>query len=137
MSVTPPELPDEESLAGQYYAWHRQGELRLQRCGDCRAWAHPPRYTCPHCGSRARLWERTAGRGEVYSWSVTHQALHPAFAELVPYCSVIVALVEGPRVLTTVTGLAIEALRVGLPVEVVFPADTFGHRLAVFRPAVG
>ena len=52
----------------------RTGELRLQRCADCGTWRHPPRHRCASCGSLAWTWEPVAGRGRMFSWTITHQA---------------------------------------------------------------
>jgi uncharacterized OB-fold protein len=60
----------------------------------------------------------TSGRGTIYTWTITHQALVPPFAEDVPYAVVVVELDEGPRLVTAVRGLDHAALRLGLPVEV-------------------
>ena len=63
----------------EFYRWAARGELRLQRCADCGTWRHPPRHRCAACGSRASTWEPVSGRGRIFSWTVTHQALDPAF----------------------------------------------------------
>jgi uncharacterized OB-fold protein len=41
-------------------------ELRLNRCGRCRTWHHPPRPICPQCWSRDVLATPVSGRGSVY-----------------------------------------------------------------------
>src|SRR5262245_3236217 len=88
-------LPNPIGPNAEFYAWAARGELRLQRCADCGTWRHPPRHRCASCGSVAATWERVTGRGKVFSWTITHQQLDPAFA--VPYAVVIVELEEGPR----------------------------------------
>ncbi|HEX2085097.1 MAG TPA: OB-fold domain-containing protein [Solirubrobacteraceae bacterium] len=46
--------------------------LHFQRCGGCGLLLAYPRVLCPGCGSRDLGWERSAGRGTVYSGTVVH-----------------------------------------------------------------
>jgi hypothetical protein len=75
-----------------------------------------------------------SGRGSVYTWTVTHQALVPPFAGDLPYAVAVVELAEGPRLVTAVC-VAPDALRIGLPVEVrIAPAsDAIGLHYFVPR----
>ena len=58
-------LPALEGFSGDFFGFCRDGELRFQRCGDCRAWRHVPRELCAECGSWDWTWERSSGRGSV------------------------------------------------------------------------
>ncbi|GIX46969.1 MAG: DNA-binding protein [Candidatus Tectimicrobiota bacterium] len=127
-------LPRGEGYHGDFYRFCKQHELRFQRCADCQAWRHPPRECCPHCGAFAWRWEQVSGKGQVYSWTVVQRALHPAFAEDVPYAVVIVELAEGVRLVSRVLDLPPQELRLGLPVEVVFVDVTPEVTLPMFRP---
>lgn len=112
------------------------GRLHLQRCADCGTWRHPPRFRCAACGSDAVAWEPVSGRGRVFTWTVTHRPVDPAFAAEVPYAVVVVELEEGPRVVGNLLGIATEELSLDLPVEVVVEAA--GPRAACLhfrRPA--
>ena len=128
--------PSPDGLTAEFYAHLAAGELRLQRCDGCGAWRHPPRVMCGRCGSESWGWTPTSGRGVVYTWTVTHQALVPPFADDVPYAVVVVELDEGPRLVTAVRGIANDALRLGLPVEVrvVHVSDAVGLHYFVPRP---
>ena len=97
----------------------RSRALRFQRCEECGAWRHPPRHLCRACGSGRAAWQPSSGRGVLVTWTVTHQAFHPAFAGDVPYVVAVTELEEGVRLVSGVRGLAREDLRIGLPVEVV------------------
>ena len=137
-TLTPPvRLPVLQGYTKAFYDWCRQGELRLQRCQRCGTWRHPPRPMCGSCHSLQWAWAPTKGKGQVYCWTVVHQALDPAFANEVPYAAVVVELEEGPRLATWVTGIAPEALRVGMPVEVWFDAVSAEVTLPKFKPAAG
>lgn len=61
-------------------------------------------------------WERVSGRGKVFTWTVTHRAVDPAFEP--PYAVVIVELAEGPRVVGNLRGIPLDGLALDLPVSV-------------------
>jgi uncharacterized OB-fold protein len=126
-------LPSAVGLNGEFYAFLARGELRLQRCAACNAWQHPPRHRCAHCGSSDVTWEPATGRGRVYSWTVTHRAVDPAFTP--PYAILVVELEEGPRLVGNLRGLEPSELVLDLPVvvEIEHASDTVG--LLWFRPA--
>jgi hypothetical protein len=128
-------LPVLEGLAGEFYRWCRQGELRFQRCADCRAWRHVPRELCAACGSTRWAWERSSGRGRVFTWTVVARAMHPAFAGRVPYAPAVIELEEGVRLLSRVVDCEPETLAVDMPVEVVFEAVAPELALPAFRRA--
>lgn len=127
-------LPRGEEFNGEFYRFCKQHELRFQRCRDCGAWRHMPRESCQACGSFNWAWERAAGKGQVFSWTVIHRALHPGFAAELPYAAVVVELEEGVRIVSHVLDLPVDQLRVGLPVEVVFDDVTPEITLPKFRP---
>lgn len=104
----------------EFYAWCARGELRLRRCNACEQWCHVPRVICPACGSRDWSWQPVRGSGRVYTWTVVHRAMHPAFAADVPYAVVVVALDEGPRIVSRLVDCPPEELAMDMPVEVVF-----------------
>jgi uncharacterized OB-fold protein len=90
---------------------------------------------CPRCGAARWEWSESSGRGRVYSWTVTHQALHPAFASETPYVVAVVELEEGVRVVSRLRGLPPDRLALDLPVQVEFERVADGIALPRFRPA--
>lgn len=126
-------LPSPVGPSAEFYAFCARGELRLQRCADCGTWRHPPRYRCGACGSDAVTWERASGRGRVFSWTITHRQIDPAFTP--PYAVVVVETDEGPRLVGNLRDLDPSELRLDLPVvvELETVSDTVG--LLWFRPA--
>jgi uncharacterized OB-fold protein len=121
-------------LNAEFYAHCAAGALHFQRCVTCGAWRHPPRYRCAACGSPQWSWERSTGRGRVFSWAITHRAIDPAYADELPYAVVVVELEEGPRLVGNLRGIAPSDLALDLPVEVEIEriSDTIG--LTHFRP---
>jgi uncharacterized OB-fold protein len=110
-------------------------ELAFQSCGECGRLQHPPRLTCPHCGSAAFHYAPVAPRGRVYTWTVTHQALVPSFAAEVPYAAVVTELDCGVRIVTGIRGMTPDMLSLDLAVEVVLEEVADGVVLPYVRPA--
>ena len=97
----------------------QDGRLRFLRCGACGYWLHPPVPRCPSCGSRDVAPEAVSGRGEVFSYTVNHQAWDGSDE---PYAIVLVALPEqeGLRLTSNLVNCPVGEARVGLGVRVVF-----------------
>ncbi|MCZ6462705.1 MAG: Zn-ribbon domain-containing OB-fold protein [Proteobacteria bacterium] len=115
-----------------------RGELVLQRCGACGKVQHKPRAVCATCLSSEIEHFVASGRGQVYTFTVTHQNQAPGFREACPYVLAYVELEEGPRLLTNVIGCDPGEVSVGMPVVVDFaPVDDEREAFAVprFRPA--
>jgi hypothetical protein len=110
-----------------------RGELVAQRCGACGALAHPPRPMCPHCHATRREIARLSGRGEVWSWIVPRHPAPIGFAQ--PPVVALIRLDEGITLVSNVAGVAPEAMRNGLRVEVAFEPTAGGHAVPVFRVA--
>jgi uncharacterized OB-fold protein len=110
-------------------------ELRLQRCRACGAYRHPPSPRCPACLSGDAAWVAASGDGTVYSYVVVHQALDPAWEGDVPYVVAIIALAEGPHLLSNVVDTPVDRVAVGMPVKVCFERATEDVVLPKFRPA--
>ncbi len=110
--------PDEESAP--FFEGARRHELMLMRCRSCGAYRLPSRPRCPDCWSTDTEWVRASGNGTLYSFGITHQNLHPAFADEVPYQFAVVELEEGPRIVSNVVGVTDGELRVDMPLRAVF-----------------
>jgi uncharacterized OB-fold protein len=89
---------------------------------------------CARCGSAEWEWSASCGRGRIYSWTVTHEPLHPAFASETPYVVAVVELEEGVRVVGRLRDLPPERLALDLPVEVGFERVSEEIALPCFRP---
>jgi uncharacterized OB-fold protein len=127
-------VPNPVGLNAEFYEHCAHEELRFQRC-ECGVWRHPPRVLCAACGSEGWEWARASGRGRVFTWTVTHQALHPAYAEDVPYALLVVEMDEGVRMVSSLRDLPPADLELGLPVEVVFERRSETITLPCFKPA--
>ena len=112
-----------------------RGELLLQRCAACGTWRHPPSPVCPNCLGDQAAWMTATGQGTVYSFVVVRETRARGWDKMVPYVVAVIALDEGPRMLSNLIDIAPEQVAVDMPVEVTF-ADVEGGatRLPLFRP---
>ena len=133
----PPDLPlpQPEAEAQPYFEALRTNRLVLQRCTGCGVLNHPPRAMCRDCQGMDFGWHDASGNGVVYSYVVTHQAVHPALAGYTPMATVEIELAEGPHLTSNLIDVPPEAIEIGMPVEVVFEAVGEGAVLPMFRRA--
>ncbi len=110
------------------------GELRIQRCLDCTKPFFYPRAVCPACGSVNVEWFTASGQATLYSYVINYRPA-PGFEDEGPYAIAVVQLAEGPRMMTSLTGIAAtpEDLILDMPLRVTFEprGDIY---LPVFTP---
>jgi uncharacterized protein len=131
----PRPLPSPNALTEPYWNALQRRELKLPCCEACAKFHFYPRSVCPHCGSANLVWRNVSGRGEVYSFTVVHRAPSNGFADLVPYVVAVVALAEGPHLMTRVTQVQPDAVKIGLALQVEFETQDAETTLPLFRPA--
>ncbi|MBI2168126.1 MAG: OB-fold domain-containing protein [Actinobacteria bacterium] len=104
------------------YFWEgvEAGELRIQRCTQCRRLRHPGQPACRECGSFDWDWIVAAGTGTVYSFVVHHHPPLPGFEP--PFVVGLVELEEGARVVAEIVGVEGAEVEVGMPVRLTFTA---------------
>ena len=87
-------------------------------CRACHKLIFPPRDVCPHCTEPGQDALAFSGKGEVYSFSALYEA--PAgFTENQPYTVALIRLEEGTLVTAQLTDVDNDAVRIGMPVEMV------------------
>ena len=92
--ITGAPLPAISEDSAGFWEGTAAGELRIQRCTNCRRLRFPPRPMCPYCNSLDHTWDAMSGRGRVWSFVVPHPPLLPAFMDLAPYNVVVVELTD-------------------------------------------
>ncbi len=80
-------------------------------------------------------WAKSAGRGNVLTFTVVRRAVSEAYAEDVPYIVALIELEEGPKMMSVVDGCGPEDLNIGMPVEVVFEQWSDDITMPKFRPS--
>jgi uncharacterized OB-fold protein len=98
----------------------REQRLVMPKCGSCGKYSFPASNACQHCGAETLAWVPVSGRGTVFSFVVYHRVYDQAFKDRVPYVVAVIALEEGPRLLTNIVGCEIDQVRCDMPVHVVF-----------------
>ncbi|MER5870091.1 OB-fold domain-containing protein [Streptomyces sp. NPDC002044] len=122
----------------------REHRLLIQRCTACAT----PRFPwLPGCNSCASLdWDtvEASGAATVFSYVVMHHPPFPAFtaheqsaAAGGPYAVALVELAEGVRMITNITGVPYDKVRIGLPVHLEFLRVDDDLELPVFRGSEG
>jgi len=98
----------------------REHRLVVQRCAECGAHRFAPAPVCHRCRSFATELDVSAGRGEVYTWTVVHQVMHPAVADVAPYNVAVVRLDDcgGAMLTTNIVSVDNDELFAGMRVEV-------------------
>jgi uncharacterized OB-fold protein len=127
-------LRDAPAEAREFFEHCARGELAVQRCGACALLRHFPRPHCPRCLSSDYTWLVCSGAGVVHAFTVIRQNANPRFARRLPYCVAYVELAEGVRLLSGLRDVDVDAVHVGLPVQVVFIDEPDALPVPWFRP---
>ena len=105
------------------------GMLLVKRCAACGAYHHYPRALCPFCLSDDVRWTKSAGTGEIYTFSVTR------LRGMAPYCIAYVRLDEGVTMMANIVDCDLDAIRIGQRVRVLFQTTQGGISVPRFTPA--
>src|SRR6202007_2141857 len=93
-------LPVPTALTEGFWAAAREHRLVVQRCDDCGPLRPHPQERWPGGTSAAWNWAPVSGRGVVYTFTVSHQPFHPAWAGRTPYVVATIELEEGVRMVS-------------------------------------
>ena len=126
-----PPLPAPDALTRPFWEACGRRALEVSACAACGHRFLPPGPCCPKCWSADLTARAVSGLGCVESFTVYRRTYHPG--RPAPYVVALVALDEGPRLVSNVVGCAPEAVEIGLRVRVRFePAGDFV--LPLFEP---
>ena len=127
-------LPRVTDQNRHFWTGGAEGKLQFLHCRPCGTWVHPPAPVCPECLSRDVSASAVSGRASVVTVTLNHQPWVPAPDH--PYAIAIVEIEEQPglRLMTNVVNCPPEAVRIGMPVRVVFEphGDVY---VPLFEPA--
>jgi len=120
--IPPPQIAPENQ---PFWDAANRGELLLKRCTACEKLHWYPRALCPFCFSEATEWVPSSGLGEVYSFTVSGDAI-PAY----------IRLAEGVTMLSRIVGSPLAAINIGAAVKVCFAGtDGSDQKVPVFELA--
>lgn len=113
----------------------RDHTLLIQRCTACSTLRFPWLPGCNACASPDWDTVPASGAGTVFSYVVMHHPPFPAFDP--PYAVALVELAEGVRMISNITGVPYDKVRIGLPVQLEFLRVDDTLELPVFRAEAG
>ena len=129
-------LPRIDALNKGFWELAQDHKLAVQTCSSCRDRHFPPSPVCPRCLSKDQEWEVVSGRGTLVSWVTFHRAYWGGFAADLPYDVCLVALDEGPMMVSNLVGAKEGDAAVGARVQVTFEKATDAITLPKFTLAV-
>lgn len=132
MSTRP--LPQSDPATQAYWQAAHEHRLDIPQCLACMNVHFYPRARCPYCGSGDLTWISCSGKGHVYSYTIVKRAPSDAFEPLVPYVVAIVALDEGPHLMTNIVDCDPNNLKIDNRVQVRFFDINDKTTLPVFAP---
>ncbi|MEM7528525.1 MAG: OB-fold domain-containing protein [Pseudomonadota bacterium] len=97
----------------RYRAYLAEGRFMIQRSASSGAYVFYPRTLAPGTGMPDLEWVEPSGMGTVYATTCTRQRPEKRG----DYNISLVALDEGPRLMTRVDGVAPDAVRIGMRVK--------------------
>ncbi|MFT7598864.1 MAG: putative OB-fold protein [Acidimicrobiales bacterium] len=115
-----PITPDPTPTSQPFWDALTEGRVELQQCDDCRGWVYYPRSRCSHCLSANLTWTQISGEGTLYTYTVARQPTTPAFDDTENLLLAVVELDEGPKVTTSLEGLAVADIEVGMRLKPLF-----------------
>lgn len=130
-------LPNAEEFdTGPFWQATKNSELRYQQCRNCETIVFYPRQHCTGCIDGELEWKTASGKGTVYTYSIVRQSYHPFFRNQVPYAVAWIDLVEGPRLISNVTGVddVLNDIQIGMPVQVTWEEHD-DLNIPLFKPA--
>lgn len=128
-----------------YYQFINEEKLMGSKCKECGQLYIPPRHFCVECHGSDMEWYRMEGKGELAAFTCIFIGppfmVEQGFDRKNPYCTGVVKLKEGPRVVARIEGVDAgdpESIKVGTPLEVEFLHRGEGEEEVVtlaFRPS--
>ena len=133
-------LPEPGPMTQPFWDGCAAGELRLQRCEACAHWQFYPRLVCTSCGASALVWEPASGNGVLRSFTIVRRPVTEAYAAEVPYVIALIALAEGPTLMSQLVEVDLGAkdahaqgIVIGALVEVLFQPWSETISMPMFR----
>lgn len=111
----------------------QSGKFLLHRCNICDQHYWPATRCVTH-GNTAMHWVESSGRGQLYTYTVMHRVLSPAFKDQAPYVVGVVQLDEGPFFHSNVVNYDQKKIHVGMRLQVVMTNHASGFSIPVFQP---
>lgn len=132
-------VAENEFYSAAYDRFISEKKLMGSKCQKCGAMYVPPRPTCPKCHSREVELVEMKGKGKLAAYTVitvgTPLMVEEGFDREHPYCSGIVELDEGPRIIARIVGVDMskpDQIKIGTPVTVEYQERVHGEEKKTF-----
>lgn len=113
----------------EFHDFLAAGRFMLQRCPASGRYEFYPRVAEPASGDANLEWLEASGLGSVYSVTIVYPKPPAA-----PYAVALIDLAEGPRMMSTVEGIPLADIAIGMRVKArIVQRD--GRPLILFEPA--
>jgi uncharacterized OB-fold protein len=96
-----------------------QGSLLGSKCKACGEYFHPPRVVCANCFGEDLEEVALSRRGKIYTYTIGRVA-YPGTPFTAPFITAQVELPEKIQVLSLITGLDNDKVKIGTEVEIYF-----------------
>lgn len=103
----------------QFYKYILQRKLMGGKCKKCGKVHLPPRPLCDNCFSKELEWIEIPQKGKLLTYTVIHVA-PTQLQSMVPYAVGIVQLESGARIPGMIRGVALEQIKIGMPLVIDF-----------------
>jgi len=103
-----------------YWEGCKRGELLYQICENCSEVVFHARAACPYCLSDRLRWERSKGKGAIYSFAIQQLPVDRQNPGKVPLTLGIVEVDEGFHMFTEIDSTDLSVLKIGARVSVYF-----------------
>lgn len=108
--------PVPASFSKPFWEAARERRLLLQYCPTAHKYQFYPRPISVYSGKRDLEWREAAGKGTLYTYTVSHKA-PPPFKNVAPFIVAVVELAEAVRIMANLINCAPDRARIGMPVR--------------------
>jgi uncharacterized OB-fold protein len=116
-NVKPRPLPKPTTATQAFWDGAKKGKLMLQWDPTAKKYQFWPRANSVRTGKRNLQWKATSGKGELYSFTITHVPT-PGFEARAPYVIGMIELDEGVRIIANLINIKIDDVEIGMRMKV-------------------
>jgi uncharacterized OB-fold protein len=128
-------VPSIDPDSAPYWDGAKAEKLMIQRCKKTGQAFLYSRQLVPGVVDSEVEWIEASGKGEIYSFTVARRPAGAAFQGDCPYVIASVILAEGARIMSNVITDDVDAVKIGMPVEVFFDSVSDELTIPKFKPA--
>ena len=116
-NVKPRPLPKPTPATQAFWDGAKKSKLMLQWDPTAKKYQFWPRANSVRTGKRNLQWKATSGKGELYSFTITHVPT-PGFEARAPYVIGMIELDEGVRIIANLINIKIDDVEIGMRMKV-------------------